>query len=54
MMNYETSTFTTESNLDNSVNSYYADSELDLPEAPESWDLDDFSDVLGNTSYEFH
>ena len=41
--------------LDQETQQYLADSFDDqLPEAPESWELDDFNDLLSNSGYDYH
>ena len=32
----------------------FRDSELDIPEAPDNWSLEDFDDVLTNVGYHVH
>ena len=40
--------------LDQDVQSYLLGSDEEIPDAPESWSLEDFDDLLSDDNYDLH
>ena len=39
---------------DKEIPQRWSDNELEIPEAPDNWSLEDFDDVLSNVGYSVH